>query len=190
MPGSAPLARIRRAVAADLPAIVRMLADDALGAQRERWENPLPSSYLQALEAITRDANNELVVAEAADGSAVAVLQPTFAPRLTHRGGWRATIEGVRVGSSLRGAGFGRQLLGWAIARARERCCHLVQLTTDRRRPRARRSCESLGFVASHEGMKLDLSSSPGEPGAMPASTRTGGPAWPRGRAVLPVRPA
>jgi hypothetical protein len=33
----------------------------------------------------------------------------------------------------------------------------MVQLTTDRARPDARRFYESLGFVASHDGMKLSL---------------------------------
>jgi ribosomal protein S18 acetylase RimI-like enzyme len=149
--------RIRPAVQTDLPAIVRMLADDVLGAQRECLDDPLPASYQAAFEAIARDPNNELVVVEGDDGRAVAVLQLTLTPYITHRGGWRATIEGVRVDSRLRGSGVGHALLRWAIARAKERGCHLVQLTTDKQRPEARAFYESLGFVATHEGMKLKL---------------------------------
>lgn len=152
---------IRPAVAADLPAIVNMLADDPLGARRERNTAPLPAAYLQAFEAIARDPNNELVVVEGENGRAVAVLQLTFTPYLTHQGGWRATIEGVRVSSALRGTGIGRAFFGWAIERARERGCHVVQLTTDKQRPEARRFYESLGFSATHEGMKLQLSANP-----------------------------
>ena len=158
---SKPALRIRPAVAADLPAIVRLLADDALGARRERCTDPLPDAYHRAFEAIAQDRNNELVVAEGPDGAAVAVLQLTFTPYITHQGGWRATIEGVRVDRRLRGAGLGRELFAWAIARARERGCHLVQLTTDKQRPAAKRFYESLGFVASHEGMKLPLGAAP-----------------------------
>lgn len=44
-----------------------------------------------------------------------------------------------------------------AIERARERDCHLVQLTSDKQRPDALRFYEKLGFVASHEGFKLAL---------------------------------
>ena len=44
-----------------------------------------------------------------------------------------------------------------AIERARERGCVLVQLTSDKRRRDAIRFYESLGFAASHEGMKLNL---------------------------------
>ena len=36
--------KFRQAVRDDLPEIVRMLADDFLGAQRERDETPLPES--------------------------------------------------------------------------------------------------------------------------------------------------
>ena len=158
---STPPVRIRRALAVDLPSIVRMLADDALGARRERVEDPLPASYRAAFEAIDRDPNNELVVAEGEDGTAVAVLQLTFTPGLSHQGGWRATIEGVRVDSRLRGSGLGHELLGWAIERSRQRGCRQVQLSTDKPRTAARRFYESLGFVASHEGMKLPLTPPP-----------------------------
>ncbi|MEQ9399506.1 MAG: GNAT family N-acetyltransferase [Longimicrobiales bacterium] len=73
------------------------------------------------------------------------------------RGGWRGQIEGVRVAGSVRGRGVGRLLVEEAVRRARGRGCHLVQLTTDRRRDDALRFYESLGFVASHHGMKLHL---------------------------------
>lgn len=149
--------RVRRARATDLPAIVAMLADDELGARREQLADPLPSSYASAFEAIDADPNIELVVAEAGDGSVVGTLQLSFTPHLAHRGGWRATIEAVRVHRTMRGAGLGRQMLEWAIARAAARDCRMVQLTTDKQRIDARRFYESLGFVATHEGMKLPL---------------------------------
>ena len=141
---------------ADLPDIVRMLADDMLGAKREEYASPLPESYYAAFEAIVREPNNELVVGEL-DERVVAVLQLTCIPNLSRRGSWRALIEGVRVDSSVRSGGVGRRLVEWAIARAREKGCRLVQLTSDKRRRDAIRFYESLGFVASHEGMKLEL---------------------------------
>jgi GNAT superfamily N-acetyltransferase len=146
---------IRRATSADLPAIVHLLADDPLGAKREADIDPLPDSYRRAFEAIDRDPHQALVVVEHEPGAVVGVLQLTFIPSITYRGGWRAQIEGVRVAASHRAEGIGRRLFEWAIARAVERGCHMVQLTTDKARPDARRFYESLGFVASHEGMKL-----------------------------------
>ena len=146
----------RRASRDDVPVIVNLLASDALGAKREAFASPLPESYYVAFEAIDRDANNELVVAEL-EGRVIGVLQITFIPYLTYQGGWRALIEGVRVDSEVRSRGVGRELFEWAIDRARKRNCHMVQLTSDKARPDAIRFYESLGFVASHEGMKLHL---------------------------------
>jgi GNAT superfamily N-acetyltransferase len=133
-----------------------MLADDVLGATRERFETPLPASYLAAFAEIDADPNNELVVACLGD-DVVGVLQLTFIPYLTHQGSRRVLIEGVRVARAHRGTGLGTRLFEWAIERARERGCRMVQLTTDKSRPDARRFYETLGFVASHEGMKLVL---------------------------------
>jgi len=148
--------RFRLAVEADLAAIVRLLADDPLGAQREQYSTPLPASYHEAFAAIARDPNNELVVVELGD-AVIGVLQLTYIPSITYRGGWRALIEGVRVAAAHRSGGVGRKLFEWAIARSRERGCHLLQLTSDKARPDAIRFYESLGFTASHEGMKLKL---------------------------------
>ena len=85
------------------------------------------------------------------------MLQLTFIPYLTHQGTWRALIEGVRVHKDCRGQGVGRAMFEWAIERARQRGCRMVQLTTAKTRPDALRFYQQLGFVASHEGMKLHL---------------------------------
>ncbi|CAM5621714.1 MULTISPECIES: GNAT family N-acetyltransferase [Niallia] len=146
----------RLATLQDLDQIVAMLADDMLGSKRERYEQPLPASYLQAFQAIAEDPNNELVVA-CFGNEVVGVQQITFTPYITHQGGWRATIEGVRTVSSVRGKGVGTQLINWAIERAKERGCHLIQLTTDKQRPDAMRFYERLGFQATHEGLKMKL---------------------------------
>lgn len=147
----------RPARRAEVPVLVHLLSADSLGAQRETADSKdLPQSYFIAFDAIEADPHNELVVAEAG-GEIAGLLQITFIPYLTYRGGWRALIEGVRVAERFRNRGAGRQMFEWAIARAREKGCHMVQLTTDRRRTDARRFYERLGFVASHEGMKLHL---------------------------------
>lgn len=157
---SEPEVTFRLATRDDVPDIVRMLADDPLGAQRETYGPSLPQSYYAAFEIIDGDVNNELVVGCLA-GRVTAVLQLTFIPYLTHRGSWRALIEGVRIDSSARSRGIGRQLILWAVERARQRDCRIVQLTSDKTRADAIRFYESLGFVASHEGFKLHLASSP-----------------------------
>lgn len=146
----------RRAAAADLPAIIALLADDVLGAGREDPSDPPNPAYVAAFAAIEADPNQLLAVAEEA-GRVVGCLQLSFIPGLSRLGLWRGQIESVRIAASHRGAGLGRRMFEWAIGQCRARGCGLVQLTTDKARPEARRFYESLGFVASHEGMKLSL---------------------------------
>lgn len=148
--------RLRNATPGDLPAIVRLLADDPLGAQREDVSDPLPAGYTRAFAAIEADPNNEVLVADG-DGAVLGCLQLTYVPSLTYQGSWRAQVEGVRVAASARGSGIGQRLMEEAIRRARERGCLQVQLTTDKSRVNAHRFYERLGFRASHEGMKLRL---------------------------------
>jgi GNAT superfamily N-acetyltransferase len=144
---------MRAAEAADLPAILRLLADDPLGKNRE---TAVDAPYQAAFAAIAADPNQELVVAEL-DGRVIGCFQLSFIPGLSRRGAWRAQIESVRIDSAVRGRGAGQAMMEWAIAKARARGCALVQLTTDKRRPDAHRFYARLGFVASHEGMKLEL---------------------------------
>lgn len=148
----------RRARRDDLPALVALYADDPLGATRERNVSPLPGEYLDAFEEIDRDPNQLLAVFEA-DGEIVGTLQLTILPSLTRLGAKRAQIESVRVARSHRGQGLGGKMMEWAVRQARQEGATLVQLTTDKSRTDARRFYEGLGFVASHEGMKLAVES-------------------------------
>jgi ribosomal protein S18 acetylase RimI-like enzyme len=146
----------RRAIRADLPAIIALLADDMLGKAREILSDPVDPRYIAGFEAIEANPNDMLVVAEM-PGRVVGCLQLTFLPGVSHLGAWRGQVEGVRVDASLRGSGIGRQMLGWAIERCRAKGCTSVQLTTNEARTDAQRFYKSLGFEASHVGMKLRL---------------------------------
>jgi GNAT superfamily N-acetyltransferase len=146
----------RRAAPADLPAIIALLADDKLGQGREDAADPPTPAYLAAFAAIAADANQYLAVVEE-EGRVIGCLQLSFIPGLSRLGMWRGQIESVRIAADRRGDGLGRQMFVWAIDQCRAHGCGLVQLTTDKQRPEARRFYESLGFVASHEGLKLAL---------------------------------
>ncbi|MFT5098612.1 MAG: ribosomal protein S18 acetylase RimI-like enzyme [Planctomycetaceae bacterium] len=150
------LLKFRKATEDDLPTIVSLLSDDPLGALREDLSHSLSPNYRTAFQAITSDPNHELLVADI-EGAVVGVLQLSFIPHLTYEGGWRAQIEGVRVSEEHRSRGVGRALFESAISRARDRGCHLVQLTTDRRRPEALKFYIGLGFESTHDGLKLHL---------------------------------
>lgn len=145
---------IRAAVADDIPAIVGMLADDRLGAERESPDDLTP--YLAALERLSSDPNQHLVVA-VREGRVVGTLQLTVIPGLSRRGSTRSIIEAVRIHADERGSGLGTQLIEWAIAESRRQGCQLLQLTSDNTRTDAHRFYERLGFTASHVGFKLQL---------------------------------
>lgn len=152
-------ATARRAVRADLPRLVELLADDTLGRElgKDRAVDPADQPrYVAAWDSIERDPNQVLLVGEV-DGRIVAMLQLTFIPGLSRRGAWRANIESVRVDSSLRGRGIGAWLIDQAIDLARQRGCRLAQLTSDKRRGEAHRFYGRLGFTATHEGFKREL---------------------------------
>lgn len=148
--------KFREAIKEDIPSLVYMLSDDELGSKREDNSLPTNKNYLTAFSSINVDANNELIIVEL-EGHTAGMLQLTFIPYLTYMGSWRCLIEGVRVHSKYRGKGLGTDFLMWAIERAKERHCCMVQLTSDKQRPDALRFYEKLGFKASHEGFKLKL---------------------------------
>jgi GNAT superfamily N-acetyltransferase len=149
----------RKATIKDLPAIVALLADDELGQKREKLENPLPKEYYNAFHNINADENQELIVVEDENLQIVGTFQLSFIHYLNYCGGLRAQIETVMVRKDSRGKGIGKIMFEWAIKRAKERNAHLLQLTTDKKRPRAIKFYQELGFVATHEGMKLHFKS-------------------------------
>jgi GNAT superfamily N-acetyltransferase len=146
----------RRARREDVPAIVRLLADDRLGRGRERIEDPLPAAYGEAFDRIDADERNLLIVGELY-GEIIATLQMTFVPGLSNQGAERALIEAVRVASARRSGGIGARMVDWAFAEARRRGCRSVQLFTHETRKDAQRFYARLGFQPSHVGMRLPL---------------------------------
>lgn len=151
-----PAVTIRPATRADVPAVVRLLADDPLGALREAVTEPLPAAYWSAFDALTRQAGNTLLIAEC-DGTVVGCLQLTLLPGLSHQGMTRGQIEGVRVSAAMRGRRIGEALVLEAEQRARAAGAGVMQLTSDASRTDAHRFYARLGYAASHVGMKRKL---------------------------------
>ena len=146
----------RLATIDDLPDIIKMLADDELGKTREKYEPTLSERYISAFKKIVTDTNQELTIVEM-NNEKVATFHLTFLQYLTHQGRVRAQVEAVRTNSKFRGQGIGKKVFEYVINRAKEKGCVMLQLTTDKQRPEAIRFYESMGFSATHEGMKLGL---------------------------------
>lgn len=147
--------RLARAASAQVPDFVALLADDPRGGGRERSADD--PAYGLAFEGIDADPHQLLVVAVNSAEAVVATLQLTLLPGLSRGGLLRAQIEAVRVARGQRGSGLGTTMLQWVIGYAREQGAGLVQLTSDKTRADAVRFYEQLGFVASHEGLKLTI---------------------------------
>lgn len=151
---------ITRATEADVPAIVDLLADDVLGATRESSDSADSAGfapYLSAFRQIDADARHLLVAVRDEDRAVVATMHLTLLPGLSRQAATRLQIEAVRVGASVRGLGLGTSMIEWAHRYGREHGARMVQLTTDNTRSDAHRFYERLGYVASHQGFKLEL---------------------------------
>ena len=146
---------IRRAVEADLAVVIRLFATPDHGnAKHEDLGPPLPACYAEALAKIADDPDNALMVAEL-EGSVVGAFHLTVIQYVANRGGRVAQVENVIVDPDARGRGIGEAMMRWAIDESRRLGCFRVQLTSNKVRKRAHRFYERLGFVATHEGMKL-----------------------------------
>jgi GNAT superfamily N-acetyltransferase len=146
----------RRATEADVPDIVRMLADDTLGSSRETLGAESLPRYLSAFRAIDADTNQFLLVVDDGTGI-VGTLQLTFIAGLSRGGLKRGLVEAVRVASDRRGEKIGEAMLAWAIEKCRHESCGIIQLTTDKSRTDAHRFYDRLGFEPSHIGYKMML---------------------------------
>lgn len=147
----------RKATIKDLTKIVEMIADDEFGKTREIFQEPLLVDYINAFKNIINDPNQELTVVEDDNSEIIGTMQLSFIQYLTYRGGLRAQIEAVRIRKDKRRNGIGKTMLEWAVNRAKERNAHLLQLTSDKKRPSAITFYRSIGFEATHEGMKMHL---------------------------------
>lgn len=137
--------------------IIELLADDELGKNRENYQNPLPDGYIIAFKNILADKNQELIVVINENEEVIGTLQLSYLQYLTYGGGIRAQIEAVRIRKEERNKGYGTLFFNWAIERSKAKGAHLLQLTTDKKRMKAKEFYEKLGFTASHEGMKMTL---------------------------------
>ncbi len=147
----------RKASVDDLNAIIALLLEpDELGQIRESLAETLDPRYIEAFHHIDNDPNHYLMVVEL-EQKIIGTCHLTLLPSLSFHGSTRLLIEEVRVAQKYRRQKLGEWMMKEAIAYGREKGASIVQLTTNKKRPRAKQFYERLGFEASHEGMKLYL---------------------------------
>jgi ribosomal protein S18 acetylase RimI-like enzyme len=144
----------RKARITDLPRLIELLLEDELGQIRESRSALLDESYIKAFHKINSDPNQYLMVVENGD-EIIGACHLTIMPSLTFIGSTRMQIEAVRVAGKYRSQKIGSWMFDQAISYAKVH--NVIQLTTNKKRPPAKRFYEKLGFEASHEGMKMYL---------------------------------
>lgn len=144
----------RKATLNDLPAIINLLIEDELGQTREKIGDVIEQRYINAFQRIDSDSNQYLMVVANTEQKIVATCHLTIMPSLTFIGSTRMQIEAVRVSPLYRGQRIGEWMMNTAFEWARANGATIIQLTTNKERPKAKRFYERLGFVATHEGMK------------------------------------
>jgi GNAT superfamily N-acetyltransferase len=148
---------IRAATEADLPRIIELIHLGAVdGKGSEILGPPLPEPYYAAFRSFVRFPEAKVMVAEL-DGEVVGTFQFHLLPSLANGGKPTAEVEGVHVAERFRGQRIGESMMAWAIAEARRLGCKRLQLTSNKARVDAHRFYERLGFLKSHEGMKLNF---------------------------------
>lgn len=147
---------LRLAEEKDLFHIVHLYIQDEFGATREHLSSPLLASYQTIFESIKADKNQALIVVNHSE-EIIGTCHLTFMPSLSFKGSWRLNVENIHIDKIFQNQGVGTWLLQKAISMGREKKCKVVQLTTNKKRSQAKAFYEKLGFIASHEGMKLYL---------------------------------
>ena len=146
----------RKSAINDLEQIVNLLLEDELGQTRESKKPELNQNYIEAFHKINADPNQYLMVVES-DKEIVATCHLTIMPSLTFTGSTRMQIEAVRVAEKHLGHKIGEWMMNAAITYAKSKEVTILQLTTNKKRPKAKNFYKKIGFEASHEGMKLYL---------------------------------
>ena len=142
----------RDGIVADLPTIVRLLADDQIAAPREDGSMPPDARYAAGFDRMAAQGGRLIVML---DGDAiVGCMQINIIHGVSALGQSVMQIEGVRVDKTRRGQGLGRLLMEYAVAQARGAGCATTQLTTRLERTEAQAFYTALGFVQSHAGFK------------------------------------
>ena len=147
----------RRAIINDVGTIVNLLLEDELGKTRESTNTVLDQRYITAFHKIDIDQNQYLMIVENGE-EIVGTCHLTIMPSLTFSGKTRMQIEAVRILEKYRGHKIGEWMMQASISYGKAKGASIVQLTTNKKRIKARKFYECFGFEASHEGMKLYLS--------------------------------
>lgn len=147
---------IRAARREDVPALIRLFADDMLGGHADTTDPSALPAYLAAFDWIDASLTNAIYVAEHED-ELVGTFQTVFGRSLSNRGAAHLTVAAVQTRADKRGRGIGEAMMRYAIEKGRELGAYQVKLASNLARTDAHRLYRRLGFEQSHAGFRLVL---------------------------------
>lgn len=146
---------IRLATEEDIPRILELYHELAITtSQAEVSKSPSTDDYRRIFAEIFNAPGHELIVAEF-EGEVVGTMVLLIVPNLSHSACPWALVENLIVDRGHRSRGFGRALMEYAKARAREAGCYRLVLSSDKRRKEAHLFYRSLGFEDSAHGFRI-----------------------------------
>lgn len=146
---------IRAATDNDIPRILELYRQLDINASKgDLDDNPINIEWQSAFAQIKAMPGHELLVAEE-DGEVVGTTVLLIIPNLSHNASPWAEVENVVVDRKHRRQGIGKQLMEYAVARARQAGCHKIQLSSNKKRRGAHSFYGELGFSASAQGFRL-----------------------------------
>lgn len=146
---------IRKVKPSELDQIIILLADDDFGKHRESTTPELRIRYKRAFNQILESEYFDLYVM-LDENEIIGCFQIMYLPHVSFGGTLRGQLESVRIRSDKRGHGHGKEMMMFAIQKAKENGCGIFQLTSNKDRDdKAHKFYKELGMTATHEGYKL-----------------------------------
>jgi GNAT superfamily N-acetyltransferase len=142
---------IRRAAGADVPHLLELYQQ--LSLDPGSYQKAAVEDCRRVLRQMEKVPGYELLVAEE-DSEVLGTLVVAVLPAFAHGVSPFAVVEYMVVDEKHRSRGIGRQLLEYAVEKAREAGCYKIMLSSNKRRTDAHRFYRSVGFTASHEGFQ------------------------------------
>ncbi|MCZ8187541.1 MAG: GNAT family N-acetyltransferase [Beijerinckiaceae bacterium] len=142
---------VERASVDDLPAMVRILAEDEVGGKGDAWTPEFEPAYRKAFEEILANPDHRLIVARG-EGAVLGFVHLYFLRGLPSHGRLKVVLNSVFVAAAARGKGVGARMVSAAEAMAREGGATEATLTSNKKRVDAHRFYRTLGYEQRHEG--------------------------------------
>ncbi len=145
------MATVRTATEQDIPRILE-LYQELTGERHDLTRHETEPVFAE----ISSMPGHELLVAEEG-GAVVGTMVFLIVPNFSHGALPWAIVENLVVDAAHRRRGVGRELMDYALARAREAGCYKLQLMSSTKRREAHWFYKKLGFKTSAYGFRMYL---------------------------------